>query len=86
MSHIRPWVYVSAGFYEPTISRLIICSLLSVQVGSKIERQLTSLALLRIIILVNVISMFIIFVNVFAMYILFRDPDILYVNRPSWFG
>uniref|UniRef100_M4BRC3 Peptidase S54 rhomboid domain-containing protein n=1 Tax=Hyaloperonospora arabidopsidis (strain Emoy2) TaxID=559515 RepID=M4BRC3_HYAAE len=74
LRHIRPWVYVTAGFYHPSIVQLLSVLPLAFGLAKRVEPELGALNLVRLLLFANTAAAIVLFVNLFMLYVVFRDP------------
>ncbi|CAI5744947.1 unnamed protein product [Peronospora destructor] len=53
LRHIRPWVYITAGFYHPSIVQLVFFVPLAFGLAKRVEPELGSLNLVRLLLFAN---------------------------------
>ncbi|KUF64341.1 Transmembrane protein [Phytophthora nicotianae] len=78
LRHIRPWVYLTAGFYHPYIVQLVFVLPLAFGLAKRVEPDLGALNLVRLLLFANTAAAVVMFVNLFILYIIFRNPIYLY--------
>ncbi|KAF1778525.1 Transmembrane protein DUF1751, eukaryotic [Phytophthora cactorum] len=78
LRHIRPWVYVTAGFYHPYIVQLVFVLPLAFGLAKRVEPDFGALNLVRLLLFANAAAAVVMFVNLFVLYIIFRNPIYLY--------
>lgn len=86
LRHIRPWVYVTAGFYHPYIVQLLFVLPLAFGLAKRVEPELGALNLVRLLLFANTASAVVLFVNLFVLYIIFRNPVYLEVSFSGFTG
>ncbi|TDH69272.1 hypothetical protein CCR75_002886 [Bremia lactucae] len=86
LRHIRPWVYVTAGFYNPYLVQLLLVLPLAFGLAKRVELALGGLSLLRLLFYANTAAAMVIFGNLFVLYIIFRDPVYLETRFAGFSG
>ncbi|POM59843.1 hypothetical protein PHPALM_31366 [Phytophthora palmivora] len=86
LRHIRPWVYVTAGFYHPYIAQLVFVLPLAFGLAKRVEPDLGSLNLVRLLLFANTAAAVVLFVNLFVLYIIFRNPIYLEASFSGFTG
>ncbi|KAI9906393.1 hypothetical protein PsorP6_004824 [Peronosclerospora sorghi] len=79
LRHIRPWLYVTAGFYHPHIEQLVFILPLAFGLAKRVEPNLGALNLVRLLLFANTAAAMVLFVNLLVLYVIFRNPVYLYV-------
>ncbi|CAI5725272.1 unnamed protein product [Hyaloperonospora brassicae] len=74
LRHIRPWVYVTAGFYHPSIAQLVFVLPLAFGLAKRVEPDLGALNLVRLLLFANTAASLVLFVNLFVLYVVSRNP------------
>ncbi|CAH0473779.1 unnamed protein product [Peronospora belbahrii] len=74
LRHIRPWVYITAGFYHPYILQLVFILPLSFSLAKRVEPELGALNLVRLLLFANTAAALVLFINLVVLYIIFRNP------------
>ncbi|KAK1936622.1 Rhomboid-like protein 19 [Phytophthora citrophthora] len=86
LRHIRPWVYVTAGFYHPYIVQLLFVLPLAFGLAKRVEPELGALNLVRLLLFANTAAAVVLFVNLFVFYIIFRNPVYLELSFSGFTG
>ncbi|KAL4086354.1 hypothetical protein PRIC1_014481 [Phytophthora ramorum] len=86
LRHIRPWVYVTAGFYHPYIVQLALVLPLGFGLAKRVEPELGALNLVRLLLFANTAAAVVLFVNLFVLYIIFRNPIYLEASFSGFTG
>ncbi|KAG7400521.1 hypothetical protein PHYBOEH_005321 [Phytophthora boehmeriae] len=86
LRHIRPWVYVTAGFYHPYAVQLLFTLPLGFGLAKRVEPDLGAINLVRLLLFANTAAALVLFVNLFALYIVFRNPIYLETSFSGFTG
>ncbi|ETI50980.1 hypothetical protein, variant 1 [Phytophthora nicotianae CJ01A1] len=86
LRHIRPWVYLTAGFYHPYIVQLVFVLPLAFGLAKRVEPDLGALNLVRLLLFANTAAAVVMFVNLFILYIIFRNPIYLEASFSGFTG
>lgn len=86
LRHIRPWVYVTAGFYHPYIMQLLFVLPLGFGLAKRVEPDLGAFNLVRLLLFANTAAGLVLFVNLFVLYIIFRNPIYLEASFSGFTG
>ncbi|CAI5704041.1 unnamed protein product [Peronospora effusa] len=86
LRHIRPWVYITAGFYHPSIVQLVFLVPLAFGLAKRVEPELGSFNLVRLLLFANTAAALVLFVNLFVLYIIFRNPIYLEASFSGFTG
>ncbi|KAI9996273.1 hypothetical protein PInf_013656 [Phytophthora infestans] len=86
LRHIRPWVYLTAGFYHPFVIQLVFVLPLAFGLAKRVEPDLGALNLARLLLFANTAAAVVIFVNLFVLYIIFRNPIYLEASFSGFTG
>ncbi|KAG6957619.1 hypothetical protein JG687_00009879 [Phytophthora cactorum] len=86
LRHIRPWVYVTAGFYHPYIVQLVFVLPLAFGLAKRVEPDFGALNLVRLLLFANAAAAVVMFVNLFVLYIIFRNPIYLEASFSGFTG
>ncbi|EGZ27252.1 hypothetical protein PHYSODRAFT_467054 [Phytophthora sojae] len=86
LRHIRPWVYITAGFYHPYLVQLAFVLPLAFGLAKRVEPDLGALNLVRLLLFANTAAAVVLFVNLFVLYIIFRNPVYLEASFSGFTG
>ncbi|GAB9466561.1 hypothetical protein Gpo141_00003932 [Globisporangium polare] len=86
LAHIRPWVYLTAGFYHPYLLQLVVVLPLAFGLAKRVEPELGAANLGRMLVFANTMASFVLFVELFSLYIIFRDPVYLNTSLSGFAG
>ncbi|CEG44916.1 Predicted membrane protein [Plasmopara halstedii] len=84
--HIRPWVYVTAGFYHPYLVQLVFVLPLAFGLAKRVEPDLGAVNLMRLLLFANTATAVVTFVSLFVLYIIFRNPSYLEMSFSGFTG
>ncbi|TMW60194.1 hypothetical protein Poli38472_000236 [Pythium oligandrum] len=86
VEHIRPWLYLTSGFYHPHFFQLVFVLPVTFALAKRVEPELGSLNFVRLLVMVNTLSTFLLFVEMFSLYIIFRNPIYLKSSLSGFTG
>ncbi|CAK4302783.1 unnamed protein product [Aphanomyces euteiches] len=86
LEHIRPWAYITAPFYHQYLWEVGVIVPTTLYLGARVERHLGSIAFVRLILFVGVVSTGLLFCDMFGLYILFRNPFFLRTGVSGFTG
>ncbi|GLE06232.1 hypothetical protein PINS_up015474 [Pythium insidiosum] len=86
LEHIRPWVYITAGFYHPHLLQLLLVVPCAFSLTKRVEPELGALNVVRLLVFVNTLATLALFAELFSLYIIFRAPIFLKTSLSGFAG